>query len=97
MTSFGLNWQHCNHTVIFPTYSYEQFYQLIRRFWRFGQKNDVTAKIVISDGMTRVMEAIEQKSKKSQQLYENLVAAVNGEYSDEVKKFKNNAKLPRFL
>jgi Helicase conserved C-terminal domain. len=38
MTSFGLNWQHCNHTTFFPTWSYEQYYQSIRRFWRFGQK-----------------------------------------------------------
>jgi hypothetical protein len=34
----GLNWQHCNHSVFFPTWSYEQYYQAIRRFWRFGQK-----------------------------------------------------------
>ena len=37
MTGMGLNWQHCNHSVFFPTYSYEQYYQAIRRFWRFGQ------------------------------------------------------------
>jgi len=97
MTSLGLNWQHCNHTVVFPTWSYEQFYQLLRRFWRFGQKNDVVADIVISDGMTRVLDAIEQKAQKSQQLYENLVAAVNASYQDEVRQFKNNATLPRFL
>ena len=97
MTSLGLNWQHCNHTVIFPTWSYEQFYQMIRRFWRFGQKRDVTADIIVSDGMSRVLDAIEQKAKKSQQLYENLVGAVNSEYNDEVRQFKNNAKLPRFL
>ena len=42
MTSFGLNWQHCNHSVFFPTWSYEQYYQSIRRFWRFGQSSPVT-------------------------------------------------------
>jgi SNF2 family DNA or RNA helicase len=41
ITAFGLNWQHCNHTVYFPTFSFEQYYQAIRRFWRFGQKRDV--------------------------------------------------------
>ena len=97
MTSLGLNWQHCNHTVVFPTWSYEQYYQSLRRFWRFGQKKEVTADIIISDGMTRVVDAIEQKAKKSQQLYENLVAAVNSEYHDEIKEFKTNAQLPRFL
>jgi hypothetical protein len=72
MTSFGLNWQHCNHSVFFPTWSYEQYYQAIRRFWRFGQKKDVAIDIVISDGQTRVMEALQQKTDKAIQLYKNL-------------------------
>ena len=42
MTSMGLNWQHCNHSVFFPTWSYEQYYQAIRRFWRFGQTKPVS-------------------------------------------------------
>jgi hypothetical protein len=40
MTAFGLNWQHCNHFTYFPTFSYEQYYQSARRFWRFGQKTN---------------------------------------------------------
>ncbi|MEO7584892.1 MAG: DEAD/DEAH box helicase, partial [Ferruginibacter sp.] len=55
ITAFGLNWQHCNHTTYFPTYSYEQYYQAIRRFWRFGQKKDVFVDLVLSDGQTRIM------------------------------------------
>lgn len=97
MTSLGLNWQHCNHTVFFPTWSYEQFYQALRRFWRFGQNNDVTADLVISDGQERVLNALVQKAEKSRQLYENLVAAVNAVYRDEFREFNNNAALPRFL
>ena len=46
MTGMGLNWQHCNHSVFFPTWSYEQYYQAIRRFWRFGQTKDVTIDMV---------------------------------------------------
>ena len=65
MTGMGLNWQHCNHSVFFPTYSYEQYYQAIRRFWRFGQKNNVTIDLVISDGQTRVLEALQQKTEKA--------------------------------
>ncbi|MCP4053479.1 MAG: helicase, partial [Mesoflavibacter sp.] len=72
MTGMGLNWQHCNHSVFFPTYSYEQYYQAIRRFWRFGQKNDVTIDMVISDGQTRVLEALKQKTKKAIELHKNL-------------------------
>ena len=56
ITAFGLNWQHCNHTTYFPTYSYEQYYQAIRRFWRFGQKRDVFVDLVLSDGQERIMQ-----------------------------------------
>lgn len=97
MTSMGLNWQHCNHSVFFPTWSYEQYYQAIRRFWRFGQKNDVTIDIVASDGQSRVLEALEQKTQKAIQLHKNLVNAVNAEFNDVRREFKNDVKLPTFL
>lgn len=97
MTSMGLNWQHCNHSVFFPTWSYEQYYQAIRRFWRFGQKRDVTIDIVASDGQERVLEALEQKTQKAIQLHQNLVNAVNHSFTDIRKEFKNNAALPKFL
>ena len=58
ITAFGLNWQHCNHTTYFPTYSYEQYYQAIRRFWRFGQKRNVIVDLILSDGQTRIMESL---------------------------------------
>ena len=87
MTSMGLNWQHCNHSVFFPTWSYEQYYQAIRRFWRFGQKRDVTIDLVISDGQTRVLEALQQKTKKAIELHENLVQNVNRSFQNKTKEF----------
>lgn len=96
MTGMGLNWQHCNHSVFFPTWSYEQYYQAIRRFWRFGQKNDVVIDLVLSEGMTRVMEALQQKTQKAQELYKNLVENVNEQYVD-TKVFKQtNFIKPKF-
>ena len=68
MTSFGLNWQHCSHTVFFPTFSYEQYYQAVRRFWRFGQKNEVVCDLVISDGQRRVTQALTEKAAKANEL-----------------------------
>lgn len=97
MTSMGLNWQHCNHTVFFPTWSYEQYYQAIRRFWRFGQKNEVVCDMVISDGQTRVLEALEQKTQKAIELYENLTANVNGVYKESKKQFNKEIIKPKFL
>jgi superfamily II DNA or RNA helicase len=97
MTSMGLNWQHCNHTVFFPTWSYEQYYQAIRRFWRFGQSNDVVCDLVISDGQTRVLEALQQKTQKAIELYENLTKNVNQSFEHKTKEFDKQIILPKFL
>lgn len=97
ITSMGLNWQHCNHTVYFPTWSYEQYYQSIRRFWRFGQQRPVTVELVISSGQERVMEALQQKTQKAIDLYENLVKNVNRDFTHTQKGFDHKAKLPGFI
>jgi predicted transcriptional regulator len=97
MTSMGLNWQHCNHSVFFPTWSYEQYYQAIRRFWRFGQKNDVTIDMVISDGQTRVLEALQQKTEKAILLHKNLTENVNRSFEQKVKEFNKELIKPSFL
>jgi len=97
MTSFGLNWQHCNHSVFFPTWSYEQYYQSIRRFWRFGQKNDVTIDIVVSDGQTRVLESLQQKTQKAIELHENLTKNVNSSFINKVKEFNKEIIKPKFI
>lgn len=97
MTGMGLNWQHCNHSVFFPTWSYEQYYQAIRRFWRFGQKRDVTIDLVISDGQVRVMESLEQKTQKAIELYENLTKNVNSTFENRVREFDKKIELPKFI
>jgi hypothetical protein len=97
MTSLGLNWQHCNHTVFFPTWSYEQYYQAIRRFWRFGQKREVTCDMVISDGQERVLDALQQKTQKAISLYENLVENANRDFSHITKPFDKSIILPGFI
>lgn len=97
MTSMGLNWQHCNHSVFFPTWSYEQYYQSIRRFWRFGQKNDVTIDMVISDGQTRVLQALEQKTQKAIELHKNLTKNVNSTFLNNKKEFNKELIKPKFL
>jgi len=97
MTSMGLNWQHCNHSVFFPTWSYEQYYQAIRRFWRFGQKRDVTIDMVISDGQTRVLEALQQKTQKAIELHKNLTENVNSSFKNKAKEFNKEIVKPSFI
>ena len=97
MTAFGLNWQHCNHTVYFPTFSYEQYYQSIRRFWRFGQKLPVTVDIVYSDGQKRVLDSLLAKSQKANELFNKLNYSINKEFHIINKEFDKNVLLPNFL
>ena len=98
ITSFGLNWQHCNHTVYFPTFSYEQYYQAIRRFWRFGQQRDVTVDLILSDGQTRIMESLEAKKDKAIKMFENLTRQTNTTAKQERPNvFTHPVQLPTFL
>lgn len=97
ITAFGLNWQHCNHTTYFPTYSYEQYYQAIRRFWRFGQKNPVDVDLILSDGQTRIMESLEVKKNKAIQMHEQLCKNVNSVFAIQLREFSQNIINPKFL
>ena len=97
MTGMGLNWQHCNHSVFFPTYSYEQYYQSIRRFWRFGQNNNVIIDMVVSDGQTSVLESLQKKTKKAIELHTNLTNNVNNSFINVVKEFNKEINQPKFL
>jgi hypothetical protein len=50
VAGFGMNWQHCADTgFVGLNDSFEQFYQAVRRFWRFGQAKPVTAHIIASE------------------------------------------------
>jgi hypothetical protein len=58
----GLNLQHCSHMAFAGlSFSWEQFYQAIRRCYRFGQKREVEAHIVTSSAELAVLESIKRK------------------------------------
>lgn len=96
ITSFGLNWQHCNHTVYFPTWSYEQYYQAIRRFWRFGQTKDVTVDLILSDGQKRVIDTLLYKTNKAIEFNNLIQSNINGVVDLSKKEFTKNIIKPKF-
>lgn len=62
IAGFGMNWQNCNNMIFVGlSDSYEQYYQAIRRCWRFGQEKEVNVYIVISSKEGTVKENIERK------------------------------------
>ena len=70
---FGLNLQHCSDISVFPSHSWEQWYQLVRRCWRYGQERPVTVNIVTSEGESRVLANMQRKEKQAEELYDGIV------------------------
>lgn len=77
LAGLGLNWQHC-HTTIFCglSFSYEAFYQAVRRFWRFGQRRPVTAYIVLSDTEAEIAAVVERKAGDHGRMKTEMAAAM---------------------
>jgi hypothetical protein len=75
--AWGMNWEHCNHVVTFATHSYEQYYQSVRRCWRFGQKRPVTVDIISTTGERHVAQNMQRKAKASALMFEQLVSHMN--------------------
>jgi hypothetical protein len=76
---FGLNFQHCSRQTFFPSHSFEQWYQAIRRSWRFGQTRPVTIDVITSECESRVLSNMQRKAEAASQMFERLVANMNDE------------------
>ena len=75
--AWGLNLQHCAHVVYFPSHSFEQYYQAVRRCWRFGQKQAVRVDIVTTEGERGVMQNLQRKAEQADAMFSRLVAEMN--------------------
>jgi len=75
--AWGLNFQHCNHVTFFPSHSFEQYYQAVRRCWRFGQKRPVRVDIVTTEGERGVMRNLQRKAKQADEMFDRLVTEMN--------------------
>lgn len=59
----GLNWQHCaRQAFVGRGYSYERFYQAVRRCWRFGQTRQVDVHLIVAEGEDEIGRVIDKKS-----------------------------------
>lgn len=75
--AWGLNFQHCNHVVDFPSHSFEQRYQGIRRCWRFGQKRPVTIDTVTTEGQRGIVRNLQRKADQADEMFTRLVRHMN--------------------
>jgi hypothetical protein len=72
--AWGLNWQHCAHVVTFATHSYEQFYQSVRRCYRFGQERPVVVDIIATTGESHVIGNMLRKAEQADTMFQELVS-----------------------
>lgn len=75
IAGFGMNWQHCRRTAFVGLNdSFEQVYQAIRRFWRFGQEQEVNAYMIASDQEGAVVENQNRKERDFERMQEAMAA-----------------------
>ncbi len=95
---WGLNFQHCHNVVMFPSHSFESYYQAVRRCWRFGQTNPVTVTVVTTEGEQRVIANMQRKSVQADEMFTSLIGhmndatRINGDLP-----FTHKETLPRWL
>jgi superfamily II DNA or RNA helicase len=92
---WGMNWQHCPNVVFYGlSDSYEQFYQAVRRCWRFGQKNKVNCYIVTSSNEGAVTENIKRKERDASQMAEEMVNNMHELNKREIHGGPNRGNVP---
>jgi hypothetical protein len=93
--AWGLNWQHCNRMTFFPSHSYEQYYQAVRRSWRFGQKRPVLVDIVTTEGGSAALKNLTRKAAQADRMFEALVAHMLDALAiDRANRFEQEVEVP---
>ena len=95
---FGLNWQHCQSVVTFASHSWEQYYQAVRRCWRFGQTQPVTVHVIATEGEIGVLANLRRKSVAADQMFESLVQHMGAAQAVDTKRvFSQTEETPKWL
>lgn len=103
IAGFGMNWQHCkNMAFVGLSDSYEQFYQAVRRCWRFGQKKPVDVHIITADAEGAVLRNIKRKEYDTIKMAESMVEHMHTINEQNIKgtsrqktKYEPNKKMRR--
>lgn len=86
IASFGMNYQQC-HNMIFTSYDFkfEQFYQAVRRCYRFGQKQKVKVHLLVPESQKNVRKSILEKEKKHKEKQKEMAKySSSSNYKSEV-------------
>ena len=102
IAGWGLNWQHCaDMAFVGLSHSYEQYYQAVRRCWRFGQSYPVNAHIICTENDGAILSNIERKERECAEMMRQLVKHINTEYAhrkdDGRYKGKQLVSIPKWI
>jgi hypothetical protein len=92
--AWGLNWQHAHRMTYFPSHSYEQYYQAVRRMWRFGQTHPVQVDAITTPGGERVLRNLHAKAARADQMFARLIEHMNDALRIEASAFDREMEMP---
>lgn len=73
IAGFGLNWQHCrNHAFVGLSYSFEDFYQAMRRGYRFGQKQEFNCHIIQAETEGAILQTVQRKMQQHREMLDEM-------------------------
>jgi hypothetical protein len=98
LASFGLNWQHCGHQTFFPSHSFEQWYQAVRRSLRFGRVGPVRVDVIATEGEEGVTGNLQKKERKAEEMFAALIEHMrHGAAMQLPNRHVNEMDLPKWL
>ena len=94
IAGWGMNWQNCSKQIfVGVSDSYEQWYQAIRRCYRFGQTKPVDVHMILSDSEGAVRENLNRKHEEAQRMTRELIKHTQGILSAEIRGTTKNSEI----
>lgn len=102
---YGLNFQNCRNCVFCGMdYSYENYYQAVRRFWRFGQENEVMVYKVLGSTEQHILDVVKEKQVLQDEMHENMYQSIKQIQEQSIKEHEfvlnleeKQVRLPNWL
>jgi hypothetical protein len=97
ISAWGSNWQHCGRMITFADHSWERYYQLVRRSWRFGRKKPVHIDIIATEGEKHIFDNMQRKGVAADKMFVRLIQHMNDTLHLERKETTLNPTFPSWL
>jgi hypothetical protein len=98
IAALGVNWQHASTATYFTDYSFEQYYQAVRRMWRFGQKKPVTIHNISTESLRGVASSRKEKAEATDKMFRVMVDHMRDALNlERFKQHNNNQEVPKWL